>query len=201
MPVGGKRARWGPEMSTEPKISDKSTEQRLAELLAKDEIRDVVYRYARGIDRLDFDLVRSCYHPGAYDDHGTIQGDVEALLTGAGGFLKRCASTMHFMGNLLIEIDDVAEGGTAKVETYAIAYHRLENSDGSGKDDVFGLRYVDRFENRDGQWLIAHRVIATEWRRVDPLPVGKIRGGAGEWGTRDGNDVIDWIMTAKAPAS
>ena len=71
-------------------------------------------------------------------------------------------------------------------------------ADGSGKDDVFGIRYVDRFERRAGEWKIAHRVVASEWRRVDPVPAGKIRGGVGVWGTRDGSDAIDWIMQASA---
>lgn len=164
-------------------------------LLAKQEIADVIYRYARGVDRLDYDLVRSCYHPDAYDDHGTFQGNVEEFIAYIEAFLPHNAVTQHFMGNMLIEVD----GNVARAETYAVAYHRSERPDGSGKDDTFGIRYVDRFECRDGDWKIAHRVVATEWRRVDPVPAGKIRGGVGVWGTRDGNDVVDWIMSAKAP--
>ena len=71
---------------------------------------------------------------------------------------------------------------------------------GTGKDDVFGIRYVDRFEKRDGEWKIAHRVVATEWRRVDPVTHATGRGKVGVWGSRDGNDVVDWIMTAAAPS-
>ncbi|MEY3566868.1 MAG: hypothetical protein RLZ19_882, partial [Actinomycetota bacterium] len=44
------------------------------EVVAREHIRDVVYRYARGVDRRDFDLVRSCYHPDATDDHGPFTG-------------------------------------------------------------------------------------------------------------------------------
>ena len=125
----------------------------LETLIAKQEITDVVYRYARGIDRLDFELVKSCYHPDAYDDHGAFKGSVDEFVE-----------------------------ATAETE---------------GKDDVFGIRYVDRFEKRDDRWLIAHRVVATEWRRVDPVPASGSRGAVGVWGTRDGNDVIDWIMDAQ----
>jgi len=164
------------------------------DLLAKQEIQDVIYRYARGIDRLDFDLVRSCYHPDAFDDHGMFQGNVDAFIEYVEDFLPRYVVTQHFMGNLLIEVD----GDSARAETYAVAYHRKELADGSGKDDVFGIRYVDRFERRAGEWKIAHRVVASEWRRVDPVPAGKIRGGMGVWGTRDGSDAIDWIMQASA---
>ena len=168
----------------------------LETLIARQEIEDVIYKYARGIDRMDFDLVRACYHPDAYDDHGTFQGGVEEFIEMCKGFLPRFAVTQHFMGNLFVEVD----GEAARAETYAVAYHRLEGEDG-GKDDVFGIRYVDRFERRDGEWRIAHRVVATEWRRVDPVPAGKIRGGVGVWGRRDSDDVINWIMTAKAPAN
>lgn len=166
------------------------------DLLARQEIADVILRYARGIDRLDFDLVRSCYHPDAYDDHGSFQGDVDGFVSMCEKFLPRWTATQHFMGNMLIEV----AGDMARAETYAVAYHRRENSDGTGKDDVFGIRYVDRFEQRDSGWKIAHRVVATEWRRVDPVTNAKGRGQVGVWGRRDGNDVVDWIMTAAAPA-
>ncbi|MCH9674821.1 MAG: nuclear transport factor 2 family protein [Gammaproteobacteria bacterium] len=165
-------------------------------LLAKQEIADVIYRYARGIDRLDLDTVRDCYHPDAYDDHGEMKGTVDEFIAAVESFLPKFAVTQHFMGNMLVEVD----GDVARAETYAVAYHRKELADGSGKDDVFGIRYVDRFERRAGEWKIAHRVVATEWRRVDPVPKGKIRGGIGVWGSRDGNDAIDWIMSATAPA-
>ena len=49
-------------------------EAAIDELLAKQEIRDALMRYSRGIDLLDPDLVKSAYHPDAYDDHGTFKG-------------------------------------------------------------------------------------------------------------------------------
>jgi len=122
---------------------------------------------------------------------------VDEFIAGGRAYLTRFAATMHFLGNMLIEVD----GERARAETYAVAYHRVEGPDGGGKDDIFGIRYVDRFERRAGRWRIAHRVVATEWRRVDPVPVGKLRGHLGVWGTRDETDVVNWIMTATAPAA
>ena len=180
-----------------PALRDSGMALTLDDVVARQEIADVILRYARGIDRLDFDLVRSCYHPDAYDDHGSFQGDVEGFIAMCESFLPRWTATQHFMGNMLIEPD----GDMARAETYAVAYHRRENDDGTGKDDVFGIRYVDRFERRGGEWRIAHRVVATEWRRVDPVTNAKGRGQVGVWGSRDGNDVIDWIMTAGPPSS
>jgi ketosteroid isomerase-like protein len=170
---------------------------KLDDLLARQEIADAIYRYARGIDRLDFDLVRSCYHPDAYDDHGSFRGNVDEFIAAAQAFLPRWTATQHFMGNMLIEV----EGDVARAETYAVAYHRREDAEGNGKDDVMGIRYVDRFERRGGEWKIAHRVVANEWRRVDPVVGARGRGEVGVWGRRDGEDVLHWIMTATAPAA
>lgn len=166
------------------------------DLLAREEIADVIFRYARGIDRMDFDLVRSCYHPDAYDDHGAFKGTVEAFVKAAEAWLPRWTATQHFMGNMLIEVD----GERARAETYAVAYHRKEDDDGNGKDDVMGIRYVDRFEKRGGDWKIGHRVVVTEWRRVDPVAGARGRGEGGVWGKRDASDAVHWIMNAETPA-
>jgi hypothetical protein len=168
------------------------------QLSDRQEIADVILRYARGIDRFDLDLVRSCYHPDAYDDHGAVKGSVDEFLAGAATFLPRFEATMHFMGNMLIELD----GDVARAETYAIAYHRQLLDDGAGRDDAAGIRYVDRFERRAGEWKIAYRVVLMEWRRVDPVPAGRVRGyiPGQEWGRRDGTDAIYRILTAQAPA-
>jgi hypothetical protein len=47
---------------------------RLQELVDRADILDCVQRYARGIDRHDVELVASCYHPDAIDDHGLYVG-------------------------------------------------------------------------------------------------------------------------------
>ena len=49
----------------------------LEELVAKQEISELLHRYCRGIDRFDRDLVRSCYHDDADDDHGIFRGGPE----------------------------------------------------------------------------------------------------------------------------
>ena len=174
-----------------------SDPSKIEALIARQEIADVIYRYARGIDRLDFDLVRTCYHPDAYDDHGSFSGNVEDFITAATEFLARWTATQHFMGNMLIEVD----GDRARAETYAVAYHRREDSNGDGKDDVMGIRYVDRFEKRNDDWRIAHRVVSNEWRRVDPVTGARGRNKIGVWGQRDDGDVLGWIMTASPPGA
>ncbi len=50
------------------------------ELVDRELIRDLVQRYARGVDRRDFELVRSCYHADAIDEHGPYVGGVDGFV-------------------------------------------------------------------------------------------------------------------------
>jgi hypothetical protein len=143
----------------------------LDRLLSEAAIRRVLARYCRGVDRLDAELVRACYHPGAIDSHGNFEGPVEEFVPWALKMAGRYSMTMHFLGTILIELDDV-DPDLATSETYAIAYHRLEG--GKPHHNVAaGFRYVDRFERRsvDGgaaEWRIGARVAVSEWLRKDP---------------------------------
>jgi hypothetical protein len=147
-------------------------------------IRKVHMRYCRGIDRMDWDLVRSCYHPDAVDDHGEYVGGIE-------GFIEYCKAgtpsferTFHFTGNHLIEVD----GDVAAAEYYAIAYHRVGASEAKPERDLITCgRYVDRMERRAGEWRIASRVVIVDFDRVDTVserwvPEAQLRG------TRDKRD-------------
>lgn len=152
-------------------------------LVSRAEIHDVLMRYARGIDRCDFELVASCYHPGAHDDHGRFKGTVEEFIPWVRTELERFDSTMHFLGNVLIEFDDLER---ARAATYCVAYHRLAGQD---VDAVAGLRYVDVFERRQGDWRIAERRIVVEWNRHDDVTVPRL-GPEYLRGRRDGTDPV-----------
>ena len=135
-------------------------------LLHEHAIRQVLYRYCRGIDRRDFALVRSCYHADATDDHGNFQGGVDAFLDYAQAQLSRFDHTMHVIANVLIE----QEGDRARSEAYTLAHHHVPaDSRKPERHFVVGLRYVDRFEHRGGRWAIAERTCVFEWARVDPV--------------------------------
>ena len=134
----------------------------LDRLLAKQDVRDVIHRYCRGIDRMDESLVRSCYHPDASDEHGSFKGGVDDFIAWVFELLHRYDTTMHFVGNVLVE----PEADLARAESYGIAFHQA--LDGPPELNlVTGFRFVDRFERRDGEWRIARRVATTEWVRKD----------------------------------
>ena len=56
-----------------------SEEPTLERLASKDAIHDVLMRYCRGIDRLDVELLKSCYHEDSWDDHGHYKGGGHAF--------------------------------------------------------------------------------------------------------------------------
>ena len=58
----------------------KSQDAAIAELLDERAICKVVLRYCRGVDRMDRELVRSCFHDDAEDQHGNFRGNVDELL-------------------------------------------------------------------------------------------------------------------------
>ena len=146
----------------------------VTQLVDRQQITDVIYRYCRGIDRCQFDLVRSCYHPDAIDLHGAYQGGVDGFIDYVTHQLATYEMTQHMIGNLLIELD----GDQARVESYVQSIHRIPPSakHPQARDFWVGLRYVDDFERRaydDGdQWRIAKRVCVLDWTRTDPVPEG-----------------------------
>jgi SnoaL-like domain len=145
----------------------RSREQAIDELLIKQEISDVMMRYCRGVNRLDMDLVRSCFHPDGWENHGGFKGNAMTFVDGLGAGLRYFKSTFHFIGNQLVEI----QGNRAAHEAYFIGVHRLAPSEGQGERDVlFGGRYLGVFESRDGgPWLIAERTVVHDWSRFDPV--------------------------------
>lgn len=171
---------------------DETSDETMAQLartmgtiLAERAIRNVGLRYCRGIDRQDFDLVRSCYHADAIDDHGDFRGGVEAFITYCQGALVRFESTMHFIGNAMVELTGPS---SAVCETYVMAMHRVPASRTKPtRDFVVGLRYCDQFECRNGEWRIAHRVCLFDWTRTDPVlpgwqfPNSYRRGAMPDW--------------------
>ena len=158
----------------------------LEEVLAREEIRGVLMDLARGTDRLDADLIRSCYHPDAIDDHAEYRGGPEGFADWVLAVLPHFASTMHFLGNIRIEV----EGDVAHSETYCVAHHLTRPDDPEGERDMcMGLRYVDRFERREaGRWRIAQRRCVWDWSNTVSVDAKHRFGEAYVLGCRGGED-------------
>ena len=136
----------------------------LHELDAHRQIHAAITHFARGVDRCDREMILSAFHPDGWDDHGVFSGPAEAFADWVIPVHRSMVWTAHYNTNVDIELD----GDTARSETYVIANLRYQEN--GSLCDLFGCgRYFDRFERRDGKWLIAHRHAISDWNRVDKV--------------------------------
>jgi hypothetical protein len=160
----------------------------LEELSARAEIHDVLLRYCRGLDRVDMNLVRGAFHEDAWIQfpESLHVGSVDGFVSFLTEEMPRFARTMHFLGNSLIDFDgpDIAH-----VETYLQADHQASErhhwKDGQVK---LWARYLDRFEKRDGKWLIARRKLFVDWMHRYPTDGWFDDHPDASAGRRDGTD-------------
>ncbi len=145
---------------------------RLIQLADRMELQDLLHAYCRGVDRRDYDLLRTLYHPDAQDDHGGLfRGSASNYIDWLPGMLAQFVSTSHYIHNAEFRIDgDHAEG-----QSSVVAHHLTHPPD--PVDVVMGGRYLDRFERREGRWRFAYRFAvldwATPWSADDNAPCGR----------------------------
>lgn len=135
----------------------------LADLWDREQIRQCLTRYCRGVDRFDRDLILSAFHPDCLDEHGKFVGTPEEFVVWAiGQHTAAHQSHQHCLLNHSAEID----GDTAHAETYFM----FVSMNKAGKPvTVGGGRYVDRLEKRAGVWRIAARVTLRDWSLADEI--------------------------------
>lgn len=152
-------------------------------LLDKQAIREATMRYCRGVDRCDPDLIGSAYHADAIDEHGQHRYTGETVGQGITDLVRSWKVSVHYVTNQLITLHG---DGIAGCETYFTAWQTVETGDGERLVHALG-RYVDRFERREGEWKIAHRLVVVDLSRVvqSDGPTLPSRSGLG---SRDQND-------------
>jgi hypothetical protein len=134
----------------------------LDELLDKQAITEVLYRYCRGCDRADEALLRSCFHPGSLHRHGGFEGTSEGFVTLAMKIITGTRLSKHLLTNVLIEV----RGDRARSESHYLAYHRqVDGGTASERDYFTGGRYLDELERRAGAWKIVRRVGLIDFER------------------------------------
>jgi len=164
-------------------MSDSTLEDRVEELLAKQEIREVLCRYCRGLDRMDKEMAYSVWH----DDGTALYYD---MFEGSGhGFVDwvwQAHAPMerhsHQIANSLINI----QGDKASSETY-ITVTLWTNPDAEGKQqEIIGRgRYLDRWYKRDGKWAIDQRTHILDMQTLHELNRGDINAAS----KRDQSDI------------
>ena len=130
------------------------------------ELRKLAYRYARMIDRRDWDLISQVFSEDAcLSGPGYEMKGHQALRDG----LKRIemySSTLHCVHNQSSWLDP--DAGTGTGELYCVANHLYEKQGTPFKMDM-GIRYEDRYVRGPDGWRIAERVLNLIWQQDLPL--------------------------------
>ena len=130
-------------------------------------IRETLYRYCRGVDRMDLALTRSCWHAdGSADYRGMFTGGADALLDWMWKLHAAMETHSHQVTNMLIEV----AGERAASESYVTVALRSKAGQHSARDILSRGRYVDRWSRRDGRWGIDHRIYLNDWMTFVPVP-------------------------------
>jgi hypothetical protein len=132
----------------------------LDRLKSREAIRQQLARYGRGQEWLDVSLMNEVFFEDAEIDFGFFRGvwrDYRPVLMEieAGG-----ESTFHMCAceQIAFDGDDAAE-----VEVYGLAGGR-----GGGFTQIYGGRYMHRFERRDGVWKSARCHYVLDWTLRQP---------------------------------
>lgn len=134
-------------------------------LAAKQAITEVLYRYCRGVDRIDSELTRQCYHPDAIDQHsGQYSGPGRGWAEWVDSLHEPMIVTRHMISNVLIEVS----GNDAWSEAYWTVVLRIPLG-GKQVDMTAGGRWLDHFRCVDGIWAIQRRRTVNDWHRSDEV--------------------------------
>lgn len=147
--------RTDPAAAPRERVMDAANEAKLQDLVDRHEIWTLLLRYARGLDRLDRDLIRSCYWDDAIDDHHSFVGSPDAFIDWAFGHARDGSVVQHHgINNHFCEI----EGDDAHSETY----YTFIGANVAPPHMLSIGRYIDHFQRRGGVWKMANRVTVIE---------------------------------------
>jgi hypothetical protein len=154
-----------------------SRDKVLAELAAREAIRQQLHNYCRAMDRRDDELGYAVWHedgtadfgPGIFQGRGRDFVDHVSL-----SHLRRTVHS-HQLGTIGVKVD----GAAAVSEAYA-TIRLWTHADGQFTQELYVGRYLDRWSVRDGHWAIEHRLWVLDFaesdRTVPPLlPIGSAR--------------------------
>lgn len=148
---------------------DKTRDQKLQELLDKQEITELIYAYCNAMDRHDQAKARTLYHEDARDDHGTF---FQGLAMDFIDQMLEIEEPMDILQHNVTTINLKVDGDYGEGEVYVLAFHKVRKEDGSRFDLLIGGRYFDKYEKRDGVWRFAHRSVVADWANIhDPTIV------------------------------
>lgn len=139
----------------------------LQQLLDKSEITTVMMTYCKAVDQGDETLLRTIYHEDAYDDHGAwYSGPASGFVEFAIQYQKEHRLLHHNLTTIHISLhQNVAD----VITNYIFAQIPSDRED---VVELFGGRYLDRFEKRNNRWAIAKRHAKVDWTMSNLSGIG-----------------------------
>lgn len=146
-------------------------------------IRMLLARYGRAIDRHDLGALQELFHADAVIHYGpdVFEGPVADGLPALIAMARTMLRSQHLLGQSVIEL----RGARAWAETYGQAMHILPGPSGP-LSFVSGNRYLDTLDRRDDGWRISRRQVVVDWLSEGPADehlferlAGPPRGGPG----------------------
>ncbi|MBM3779277.1 MAG: nuclear transport factor 2 family protein [Acidimicrobiia bacterium] len=156
---------WMTDAAAGQKAATTPADAAMDVVVAKDEIRERLYTYGRGLDRADWALALSPYHADA-QVRGVFTGTAKGWIDAARRTLERETASSHQMTNILITVDADRAGS----ETYFIVSQHAAADSGAANAPHTSLvrgRYLDRWARRDGRWAITDREIIVDFSTND----------------------------------
>ncbi len=136
---------------------------KLQELLDKKACEEVIHRYGRTQDWLDDAGQASCFWPDAEVDFGFFKGNGADWATTVMAHEREAPRRWHLSTSVMVQV----EGDRARAECYGIAVGGRE-VDGQMEDRMYGGRYLDELEKRNGEWRISKRTYILDWSHEFP---------------------------------
>ncbi|UJQ94712.1 nuclear transport factor 2 family protein [Mariluticola halotolerans] len=149
-----------------------TSETRLAAMLDREEICDLVRKERFARDQGHWEIMAACFHPDAHIRTSWFNGNGVDYIPATQEMLKRVPGSKHWVFPGLVQVN----GDKALVESPGLIFNRIE-LEGVEVDYQIFCRYQSRVERRDDVWrLLTFEVIFERdvMRALDPskdLPI------------------------------
>ncbi len=138
----------------------------LQELLDKQAIQELIARYSRTLDWVDDAGQADCYWPDAAIDYGFFKGTAADFVPVVMAVERSTGRRWHLLSSLTVKLTSAT---TAEGECYGIALgFRREDEAEPYRGNMYGGRYLDQYEKRDGEWRISSRRYIMDWTMAMP---------------------------------
>jgi 3-phenylpropionate/cinnamic acid dioxygenase small subunit len=136
----------------------------------RQEVAEVLVRYATGIDRRDWALFRTCFTGDCDADYGDIGHwhGVDEITDWMARTHEPCGYTLHRITNVAVGAVSAGDGGDDRVTARSYVDALVLGADNRSGVRAAGF-YDDELVRTDGEWRIARR----QFTSVLVQPVGE----------------------------